>query len=489
MKAAIYARYSTDKQTELSIEAQYRACREYALKEGYEIVKEYADEAISGKSTISRAAYQRMMRDAKQQKFDAILIHKYDRIARNLGDHVNLANRLDEYGIRLIAVAQDYGEGKEAKLMRSMQWILSEYYIDNLAEEARKGLKEIALKGLHTGGVAPFGYKVIDGKYEIVEEEAVWVRRMFDACIHRKGYTNLLKEMEDAGVVGHRGKPLREPSIHEILHNEKYTGTYLYSPIEEKTRANRRTKPNAIRIEDAFPAIVDHSTFQEAQKVMKDRKHKKKTHYWCSGLVWCGECGSPMYPSTMTKGAHTYQRYCCSKHCGNHTALVEKVDAAVDIYLDLLFTAENKKKMSRMMVEYSRNEAAYKKSFEEEKKKKIADIDTKVANLMQNMSSGVLPAEVIQAISQQIESLLKEKKTIADSKPVIVSVPEVYEGWIEKLLVAHREDLPRLLVKRIEIKNGSAIIKSNFAEFVRSHGCGGTQPSLPTIMLYYIHTM
>ena len=79
-------------------------------------------------------------------------IHKYDRIARNLGEHVNLEARLDALDVRLIAVAQDFGNSKEAKIMRALMYSLSEYYIDNLAEETRKGLKETALKARHTGG-------------------------------------------------------------------------------------------------------------------------------------------------------------------------------------------------------------------------------------------------------------------------------------------------------------------------------------------------
>lgn len=152
--AAIYARYSSDKQTEDSIEAQVRACREYAAKHGLQVLEVYADEAISGKGakTASRIKYQKLLRDADKGLFDIILIHKYDRIARNLGEHVNLEKRLSDKGVKLVAVAQDFGTTNEAKIMRALMWSLSEYYIDNLASETKKGLRETALKGLHTGG-------------------------------------------------------------------------------------------------------------------------------------------------------------------------------------------------------------------------------------------------------------------------------------------------------------------------------------------------
>ena len=226
MNAVIYARYSSDKQTEDSIEAQVRACQEYATKNNINIIGVYADEAVSGK-TANRAQYQKMLRDCDKGTFDTILIHKYDRIARNLGEHVNLEVKLKDKRVVLVAVAQDFGTSKESKIMRALMWSLSEYYIDNLAAETRKGHRETALKGLHNGGYAPFGYDVVNQTYVINELEAAYVKRMFNAALNREGFTELIEEMNRAGIRGKRGKPIRYPQIYEILHNEKYTGVYV----------------------------------------------------------------------------------------------------------------------------------------------------------------------------------------------------------------------------------------------------------------------
>ena len=111
MNAVIYARFSSDKQTEDSIEAQRRACEAYAATKGLSIVGEYVDEAISGKGekTASRADYQRMLKDCDRGLFTIILIHKYDRVARSLAEYVNLETKLAAKGIELIATAQDFG--------------------------------------------------------------------------------------------------------------------------------------------------------------------------------------------------------------------------------------------------------------------------------------------------------------------------------------------------------------------------------------------
>ena len=97
----IYARFSSDKQDEDSITAQIRACKSYATAHNYAVLKTYIDEAISGKGskTSKRHEYQHMLKDADNQLFDIILIHKYDRIARNLREHANLEKRLSDNNV------------------------------------------------------------------------------------------------------------------------------------------------------------------------------------------------------------------------------------------------------------------------------------------------------------------------------------------------------------------------------------------------------
>ena len=203
-KAVIYARFSSDKQDEASIDAQVRACQEYAERKGLTILDVYTDEAISGKGskTVSRMAYQQMLRDVDKGLLDVILIHKYDRVARNLGEHVNLEKRLKDKRVELVAVAQDFGNSSEAKIMRALMWSLSEYYIDNLSAEVKKGHRETALKARHNGGYAPFGYDVVNQTYIINELEAGYVRKIFNAAANREGFTGVIAELAAAGITG-----------------------------------------------------------------------------------------------------------------------------------------------------------------------------------------------------------------------------------------------------------------------------------------------
>lgn len=259
-----------------------------------------------------------MLRDCDKDQFDIILVHKYDRIARSMAEHINLATRLQSKGVDLIATAQDFGSSNEAKIMRSLMWALSEYYIDNLSDEVKKGHRENALKALHNGGYPPFGYNVVDKQYVINELEAGYVKRIFQAAANRDGYVDILAEMDRAGIRGKRGKPIRYTQIYEMLRNEKYTGVYVYSQSMGSTRELRRQKSNAVRIENALPVLIEKSLFTEVQHIMKERKQVgNKANYLCSGLVYCIECGAKMHGFAPTRKGHKYYNYYCSKNVGH----------------------------------------------------------------------------------------------------------------------------------------------------------------------------
>ena len=98
--------------------------------------------------------------------------------------------------------------------------------------------------------------------------------------------------MDALGIRGKRGKPIPYPQGYEMLCNEKYTGLYPYSPQEEKKHADRREKPNAIKIENALPVIIGKAQFMEVQRIMTEQTQTvKKVGYLCSGLVYC-KCGA-----------------------------------------------------------------------------------------------------------------------------------------------------------------------------------------------------
>lgn len=415
-----------------------------------------------------------MLKDADNKMFDAVLIHKYDRIARNLREHANLEKRLSDNDITLIAVAQDFGLSSEAKIMKSMMWALSEYYIDNLSSEVKKGHEETALKALHNGGYAPFGYDVIDQQYVINELESAYVEKMFSCAINRDGFTDLIKEMNSAGITGKRGQPIKYSSIYEILRNEKYTGTYLFSQTEEKERQKRRSKDNAIRIEDALPKIIDKYTFERVQEIMDTRKQTgKKAGYLCSGLVYCIDCGAKMHGVTTHRKGHEYKVYYCSKHCGAGTVKMDDIDSTARNYIKDLLSDENTIKITEALKSYSLGESNRVKEFNDSVNCEIKEKQKLIDNYMSTLGSGTLPSELISDISNKIVTLKEDIKGLqAAEPPKDFTVPQI-QAWLQSIRIAPDDKAVRLLIERINANKTDINIESTLISVLGDNGCGG----------------
>ena len=478
-RAVIYARFSSDKQDEASIDAQIRACREYAAVKDFTIIGTYVDEAVSGKGskTASRKAYQRMLRDVDRGTFDTVLIHKYDRVARNLGEHVNLEKRLKDRHVELIAVAQDFGSSNEAKIMRTLMWSLSEYYIDNLAAEVKKGHRETALKGLHNGGYAPFGYDVVDQQYVVNELEAGYIRKIFNAAANREGFTAIIQELAAAGITGKRGKPIKYSQIYEMLRNEKYCGTYTYTPQEEERREDRRSKPNAIRIENALPQIISRAQFMEVQTIMTERRQTgKRAGYLCSGLVYC-ECGAKMHGVRTTRKGHEYFRYYCSKKCGAHVVHMDEVDKSAVEYLHKLLSPENQDKIADALRKYQAGEQDRVADFNRAVQRRIQEKQGEYDALMKNLSTGALPSEVVADIGEQMQTIRGEISQLQQTTPPTDFTVEQIKAWLEVLKTSADEKAVHLLIERIDVVRKETKTDFNMQSTLKSVlgdiGCGG----------------
>jgi DNA invertase Pin-like site-specific DNA recombinase len=104
IKAAIYARYSSDNQRDASIADQLRLCRLFASKESWKVEEEYTDHAMSG-ATLLRPGFQAMMRDALQRRFNVVLAESLDRFSRDQEDTAGLFKRLTFVGVRVLTLA------------------------------------------------------------------------------------------------------------------------------------------------------------------------------------------------------------------------------------------------------------------------------------------------------------------------------------------------------------------------------------------------
>lgn len=314
MNAVIYARYSSDQQREESIQAQVRACTDYANKSGMTIIKVYADEAKSGK-TDNREQFLKMIKDSSLGMFQIVLVHKLDRFARNRYDSAIYKKKLKENGAKLISVLEQLTDTPESILLESLLEGLNEYYSANLARETMKGMKENAYQCKFNGGRAPLGYNIINGKYVINENEAAAVRRIFEIYADGGSYKDICDELNRKGLRTRYGHVFAKNSLHEILTNQRYAGYYIYNQAVKKSKRKLKPESEIIKVDGGIPQIVDREIFERVKKRMGNQKrnatNKAKENYLLSGLLFCGQCGAAMVGNRKTRGDKVYAYYEC----------------------------------------------------------------------------------------------------------------------------------------------------------------------------------
>lgn len=301
--AVIYARYSCEKQNEQSIEGQLRVCNEFAERNGYFIVHNYLDRAVSGKND-HRKEFQQMLKDSANHAFDYVIVYKLDRFARNRYDSAINKALLKKNGVRVLSACEQITDSPEGIILESMIEGYAEYYSAELAQKVKRGMRESCLKG-NAAGIQPIlGYTIINKKYAIVESEAMIVRKMFDDYNNGVTIKEIVEWLKNSGVRTHKGNIFSFGRVSDLLHNQKYIGKCKYGGEV---------------YDNIVPPIIDEKVFYKAQERLSQNVHKaaraKATEkFILSGKLVCADCGSLMTgESGKSKTGEVYLYYKCSK--------------------------------------------------------------------------------------------------------------------------------------------------------------------------------
>lgn len=348
LTAAVYARYSSDNQSDESLVAQNRAIREYCNAKGIQIAKIYTDEARSA-TTDDRPGFLQMVQDSAMGLFNTVIVHKLDRFSRDRYDSAFYKRELKKNGVQLISVLENLDDSPESIILESVLQGMAEYYSANLAREVMKGMKETALQCKHTGGKPPLGYRVTPDKgYAIDEDQAEAVRLIFTMYADGKGYSSIIDTLNSRGHQSQNGKHFGKNSIHDILRNEKYRGVYIFNRSAPKVAGKRNhhaSKPpeKMIRVEGGMPRIIHNVTWKRVQeRSSKNRRGatSAKVPYILSGLIYCGDCGSAMTGHQRPGGTKgVYISYECStrkrtKQCSMKSIAKHVVEGLVINHLE-----------------------------------------------------------------------------------------------------------------------------------------------------------
>ena len=317
--AAAYIRVSTDEQTEYSPDAQIRAIKTYAKAHNITLLDEhiYIDEGKSGRSAKKRPAFMKMINCAKKipRPFDVILVHKFDRFARNRFDSVVYKTLLQkECNIKVVSVTESIDNDKISLIMESILEAMAEYYSINLSEEVKKGMTEKAYSG-KIQNKAPIGYKMDKGRLVVDEKGAQIVKFIFEKFLGGDSPLQIAKLLNSMGHRTKSGNLFESRQIVYILKNPIYCGFVRWNP---KGKTGRDfDNPNLIIKEGEHEKIIDIDTFQKAQVLFEKGKGKpkqkragEKSHFLV-GLVRCGTCKGAMANLGSSFSCLNYRRGKC----------------------------------------------------------------------------------------------------------------------------------------------------------------------------------
>lgn len=209
--AVAYARYSTDKQTENSIAYQLAEINKYCNANNIAITEKYIDEGLSGTNT-NRPAFQKLLKDAKEHKFNTVIIYDISRGSRNLVDWFLFRQEMKRLNIKVISCSQQLGEIDDPNnfLLETISVSLEQYQVLDTRKKSIAGSKTRALKGKFMGGYPPLGYDIINDEYVINKAEATVIKQIFDMFVQGESYKSIIEYVNKKGIRGKKGKPLEK---------------------------------------------------------------------------------------------------------------------------------------------------------------------------------------------------------------------------------------------------------------------------------------
>lgn len=463
-RAVIYARYSSNNQKEESIEQQVKECQAFAERKNFTVVGIYSDYAISGK-TDNRPEFQKMMRDSKKGGFEFVIAWKSNRIGRNMMQALTNEAALLNAGVKCVYVEEYFDDTASGRFALRNMMNVNQFYIENMAEDIRRGLMDNALKCL-VNTRPSFGYKKgEDGRYAVNEETAPIVQEIFQKYLDGWAFIDIANELNRRGLKTVLGNDWNKGSFHSMLRNEMYVGVYKYSDV---------------RIEGGVPALIDKQSFEEVQRRLNHKQTAKgkkngSAEYLLTGKLFCGHCGEAMVgiSGTGRHGDTHYYYRCQGRHhkkngCSKSNVsrdLVEKrviesvrefisndeiLEKIIDSYSRFLKKARDESELAVMEAEYAQNKKA-------------------IANLIKAIEAGAASETITERISELEAQQRQLEREIEFEKVTLTEItPDQLQFYFKRLQDADlndkevQRDLITFFVRAIYLFDDHLKISFNF---------------------------
>jgi len=296
----LYIRKSTDDEERqvLSLEAQETELKEFAQQERLNIVGVFAESQTAKEP--GRPVFNDMLGQIEKGNAEGILAWHPDRLARNSIDGGKIIYLIDTGKIQELKFSTFWFENTpQGKFMLQIAFGQSKYYVDNLSENVKRGLRQKLRRG-EWPGLAPIGYLNDLRTHALIKDPERFglVKKLFELyATGEHSLKDLQKLSVSFGLLTRRGRPLSVAVIQRILENPIYYGAFIYGG--ELHQGKHR-------------AVISKKLFDKVQGVMKEKSRPKKRgekFYAFRGLLKCAECGCSI--TSQTQKGHIY--YNCTK--------------------------------------------------------------------------------------------------------------------------------------------------------------------------------
>jgi site-specific DNA recombinase len=454
MRVAIYARFSSELQDVRSITDQVNLAREHAARQGWLVVAEFTDAAISGASMSNRPGLKDLIRAAEAGRFDAVLTESLDRLSRDLADSASLHKQLGYWGVRIVTLA----DGDVTKVLVAIKGLLGSLFLDDLAQKTKRGQVGRVKAGRIPGGRC-YGYDVVQdgsdrGLRKINEAEAAIVRRIFAEYVDGRSPLAIVERLNCEGIRGPRGGSWNASTLNGsrqrengILSNSLYVGRLTYNrqhfikdPANGRRQARRNDRSTWMTAEIPELAIIDRETWEAAQD---RRRRKTAAPLWqrrgpkrlLSGLLKCGVCGASYIIVTkdhVACSAYRNKRTCENKRTIRMEEIEQRVLTALKRQLltpDAVAAAVDAYRTERRRLSQAR--ARERGALERE----LGEVAREIGRMVESIKSGIDPKSLVAEINsaQAKREALESQLRLADHPDVAVLHPNAAASYKQKV--------------------------------------------------------
>jgi site-specific DNA recombinase len=478
MKAALYARFSSDLQRATSIEDQFRNCRKRAELEGWTVAATYADAAMSG-TDANRPQYRSMLEAAARREFDVLIVDDLSRLTRDAVECERAIRRLEFIGLRIIATSDGYDSTSKArKVHRGFKGLMNEIFLDDLRERVHRGLTGQAQKRFWCGG-RPYGYRLkpvldpsrldvygqparIGTVLEIDSEQATMVQEIFARYVEGASCLVISRELNTRGVPSpgstwkrktRRCKGWMASAIRVILKNPLYCGRmrwnvsqFVRDPDSGKYKRRRRPQADWVENREESLRIISDELFERAQSRTRasadsDKRLKSggRARYLLSGLLVCKVCKAHYVIADA-------RSYACSGHwsggaCSNDIRVrrdaIERVILG-GIYRDLLEPERVARMATEMRAAYAERMRAV-AARAADLPRELEELDARIMRLRERLKAGDpdLTPDELQAAIDRAEAKRRQvfelQPTERENARVLALLPRTAELYREQI--------------------------------------------------------